>query len=178
MSEAVKILPNYTYQDYIHWEGKWELIAGIPYAMSPAPVPKHQRVGGNLFAEFRRWLKGNETCAVYQPIDYLVDDNTVLQPDMLVVCGEIKKKYLDFPPVLVVEVLSPATSLKDHHTKYEIYESQGVKYYLMISPDTEEVEVYGLTEAGKYELKKKGRDFEFDFLLENCTAHIVFREIW
>ncbi|TCK06622.1 hypothetical protein [Phorcysia thermohydrogeniphila] len=28
-------LPHYTYEDYKHWEGKWELIEGIPYAMCP-----------------------------------------------------------------------------------------------------------------------------------------------
>lgn len=34
---AVRILPHYTYSDYCNWEGRWELIEWIPYAMSPAP---------------------------------------------------------------------------------------------------------------------------------------------
>ncbi|HSV11108.1 MAG TPA: hypothetical protein VLI68_10085 [Hanamia sp.] len=34
---AVKLLPHYTYEDYCHWEGRWEVIDGIPYAMIPAP---------------------------------------------------------------------------------------------------------------------------------------------
>ena len=42
MSSVIKILPYYTYEDYCHWEGRWELIDGIPYAMSPAPNPIHQ----------------------------------------------------------------------------------------------------------------------------------------
>jgi hypothetical protein len=37
MSSAVKILPHYTYVEYEQWEGQWELIEGIPYAMSPLP---------------------------------------------------------------------------------------------------------------------------------------------
>lgn len=32
---------NYTYDDYITWEGNWELIDGIPVSISPAPVRKH-----------------------------------------------------------------------------------------------------------------------------------------
>jgi hypothetical protein len=39
MSTGAKILPYYTYytyEDYLHWEGRWELIDGIPYAMTPA----------------------------------------------------------------------------------------------------------------------------------------------
>ncbi|WP_301924323.1 hypothetical protein [Ferruginibacter sp.] len=38
MSSAVKILPHYTYEDHCQWEGRWEIIEGIPFAMSPAPV--------------------------------------------------------------------------------------------------------------------------------------------
>jgi hypothetical protein len=34
---AVKLLPHYTYEDYCHWEGRWEVIDGISYAMIPAP---------------------------------------------------------------------------------------------------------------------------------------------
>jgi hypothetical protein len=37
MSSSVKILPHYTYEDYCKWEGRWELINGIPHTMSPAP---------------------------------------------------------------------------------------------------------------------------------------------
>lgn len=110
MSNAAQILPHYTYDEWVRWEGKWELIRGIPYAMSPAPLPKHQRIAGNLFTEFRLPLKVRNKCTAYQPIDYRVTDDTILQPDMLVVCGEITKQYLDFPPALVVEVLSPATA--------------------------------------------------------------------
>lgn len=106
MQSTIKILPHYTYEDYAQWEGQWELIDGIPYAMMPLPVPKHQWLGGTLLTEFRMALKGCQQCKPYQPIDYRVTDDTILQPDMLVVCGEITKKYLDFPPVLVAEILS------------------------------------------------------------------------
>ena len=35
MGIADKIIPHYTYDDWINWEGKWELIEGHPIAMSP-----------------------------------------------------------------------------------------------------------------------------------------------
>jgi len=69
-----------------------------------------------------------------------------LVPDILIVCGEIRKKYLDFPPILVVEILSPATALKDRHTKYELYQQQGVKYYLIADTDKKTIEIYELKE--------------------------------
>jgi len=64
----------------------------------------------------------------------------------LIVCKEIEKKFLDFTPVLVAEILSPSTALRDRHTKYELYEQQVVKYYLIIDADNTEVEVYQLIE--------------------------------
>ena len=177
MSGAVKILPHYTYQDWEQWEGQWELIEGIAYAMSPLLVPKHQKIAMALGTEFTLMLKTCRDCTAYQPIDYRVADDTILQTDMLVVCGEITKKYLDFAPALVVEILSPATALKDRHSKYSIYESQGIPYYLIISPDTEEVEVYQLN-SGVYALEQKGKSFSYHFSLGNCTVTIDFKEIW
>jgi Uma2 family endonuclease len=174
---AVKILPHYTYSDYLHWEGKWEVIEGIPYAMSPAPVPRHQQISANLSAEFINNLKQCKKCQVYQPIDYILADDTILQPDILVVCKEIKKKFLDFAPSLVVEILSPSTALKDRHTKYALYQSQGIKYYLIVDPDSNEVEVYKL-DNNVYSLEKKGKSFSYEFLLEDCSVLVNFAEIW
>lgn len=177
MSSAVKILPHYTYADYVQWEGKWKIIEGIPYAMSPAPVPKHQVVAGNLHSEFRQELKSCKTCKVYLPIDYLVKDDTILQPDLLIVCGEITKKYLDFPLALVVEVTSPSTEAKDRFSKFTIYQDKGIHYYLIIDPISEEVEIFEHID-GQYKMTAKGKSFIHDFILDGCNASIDFKEIW
>jgi Uma2 family endonuclease len=145
--------------------------------MSPAPVPRHQVLSVNLSSEFRVQLKQCNNCQVLQPVDYLVKDDVILQPDILIVCGSIGKKFLDFPPVLIVEILSPSTALKDRHTKFSIYESQGIRYYLIIDPNLEEAEVYELFE-GQYKMTAKGKEISYDFALDNCQASIDFKEIW
>lgn len=175
--DAVKIFPHYTFAEWEKWDGQWELIEGIPHAMSPLPIPKHQKIASSLLAEFVVLLKKCDKCTAYQPLDYYVADDIILQPDMLIVCKPIEKKYLDFPPALVVEVLSPSTALKDRHAKYSIYQSQGIVYYVIVSPDTDEVEVYEL-ENGTYVLKQKGKDFKYPFSFENCSVTIDFKEIW
>ncbi len=177
MGNAVKILPHYTYEDYQQWEGRWELIDGLPYAMSPQPVPKHQRIAVNLTSEFRTALKKCKKCTAYQPLDYVIAEDTIIQPDMLVVCKPITKKFLDFAPALVVEILSPSTALKDRHTKFEIYQSQNISYYIIISPDKEEAEIYK-NEDGKYMLIQSGHTFSYTFNFEDCEANIDFNEIW
>lgn len=57
MSIAGKYRPHYTYDEYCLWEGRWELIEGMPYAMSPAPVPQHQTINANLAMVFTTALK-------------------------------------------------------------------------------------------------------------------------
>ncbi len=52
MESAVKILPHYTYEDYVQQEGRRERIEGAPYTMSPLPVSKHQLITLNMTTEF------------------------------------------------------------------------------------------------------------------------------
>ena len=128
-------LPNYTYDDYCRWEGRWELIRGVPYAMTPAPTGKHQWISGKLFTQLDEELEDCEICHVSMPMDWKIDEHIVLQPDLFVACIEFKnQKYIDRAPMMVVEVLSPSTREKDLHLKFSIYESQGVKYYVIIDP--------------------------------------------
>jgi Uma2 family endonuclease len=178
MSTAFKILPHYTYEDWLQWEGKWELIDGIPFAMSPAPVPQHQRIAAELNYIFITALKksGCKKCKVYQPIDYKIAEDTILEPDVLIVCDNIEKKFLDFPPALVVEILSPSTALKDRNTKYELYQQQLVKYYLIVDPDKEQVEIYKLT-GDKYQMEPFEKSCSF-YLEEGCSIEVQLNEIW
>lgn len=177
MALAQRILPHYTYDDWVRWEGKWELMDGFPIAISPAPMPNHQRIAASLQSEFVVALKKCKNCFAYDPLDYKIADDTIFIPDMLIVCGKITKPFLDFAPALVVEILSPLSILRDRNTKYTTYEEQGVKYYLIVDTDRETIEVYELTD-GKYFLKVTDDnlyDFSFE---EGCTVDVDFSEIW
>jgi len=178
MAYAQKILPHYTYEDWVHWEGRWELIDGIPIAMSPMPQPKHQRVAAEIRYAFMNSLKMSacKKCYSYDPLDYKITEDTILVPDVLIVCGEISKPYLDFAPALVVEVLSPSTALRDKHTKYELYALQGVPYYLIADPEKETLEIYELVN-GSYELQPAADTASFD-LEKDCRIDVSFTNIW
>ena len=176
--EALRILPNYTYADYVHWEGRWELIEGIPFAMSPSPNFFHQHNASLITAAFVNALRDCKECRVFQPVDYKVADNIVLQPDMLVVCGKPPKQVLEYAPELVVEILSPSTASVDRMYKYNIYQREGIPYYLIIDVDKETVEIYVLRD-GTYEMAAKDRDFNFEFSFhQSCIAKIDFKDLW
>ena len=178
MGYAQTLIPHYTFEDWKLWEGKWELHDGYPIAMSPAPLPEHQRVANNIKAEFTFALKKCEHCIVYDPIDYIIADDVVFIPDALIVCKPITKKFLDFTPALVIEVLSASSSLRDRITKYAVYEQQGVKYCLIIDTEKKTVEIFE-NKNGTYSIvTNSSDDYIFSLGDEGCTASINFGEIW
>jgi Uma2 family endonuclease len=181
MPSAVKILPHYTYEDYCNWEGRWEIIDGIPYAMSPAPMPGHQKISNNVKYEFTGSIKkkGCRHCTVYDFLDVKITDDTVVEPDGIVCCREITKNFLDFPPSIVIEVLSPATVMKDRNNKFYLYQSFGVKYYLIVDADKNTVEIYELDAEGKYAQREYSPALPFGFQLDDgCTVDVVLNNIW
>jgi Uma2 family endonuclease len=134
------ILEKYTYDDYKLWEGDWELIDGIPQAMAPSPVGIHQfllmKIGTVLNKKLEEINCNN--CFVLGEIDYIVSDETVLKPDIALVCGKIPA-YIKTPPVAIFEIVSPSTKLRDEITKKNIYKKAGVKYYFLVYPDEKKV---------------------------------------
>ena len=178
MSIADKYRPQFTYKDYLTWEGRWELIDGMPYAMSPAPAADHQKINGRLFTIFESALLANcNKCEAFLPIDWKIDEKTVVQPDLVIVCNKLKKDYLDFTPAIAIEIISPSSALKDRHEKFELYEQEGVQYYIIVDPKFKKIEIYGL-EKGKYKLSDKSfNEFEFN-LLKGCRFSINFDNIW
>ena len=140
--------------DYLGWpdDERWELIAGVPYNMSPAPTIKHQNVVITLAAKLKQALKGKPCKPFIAPVDVILSEYDVVQPDLLVVCQpeKIGEKAIHGAPDLVVEVLSPSTALKDMREKKALYERAGVREYLVIDPLENYVQRFFLGEDGRY----------------------------
>ncbi len=178
--EACKeaFLPNYRYEDYKEWEGDWELISGIAYAMSPASSIEHQEINLNIASLLKNLLKECKECKVLPEVDWKIDEETVVRPDTLVVCNlEDKKAYLNKTPEIIFEVLSPATKKKDRNLKSLLYAKSGVKYYILVEPAGNFAEVYKL-ENGKYYLEGEFKEQSYSFELEGCKITFSFKEIF
>lgn len=146
-SIPVEWLPHYTYKDYEKWEGDWELIRGFPYAMSPAPNRRHQFIGGQFVYIVIDALRKNSpacNCEVLYESDWIINEHTVVRPDVMIVCDAAPSDFVRVPPVLVLEIFSASTRLKDRNLKFKLYEESGVKYYLMADPEQNKVEVFAL----------------------------------
>lgn len=174
----VEDLPHYTYDDYVQWEGRWELIKGIPFAMVPAPVINHQAICTNIVQQLGELLKECKKCRALMPVDWEISEDTVVQPDVMVVCGDdIGVEKLTVVPVIVFEVLSPSTSRKDRGIKYQLYESAGVKYYCIVDPDTKSVDIFVL-KKDRYSQAEDFKAGRIPFDLGPCQIKFDFRRIF
>ena len=168
----------YTVAEWEHWQDQWELIAGVPYCMSPAPSSRHQRINFLIAHQLELSIKSSlcRKCKVYIPIDWQISEDTVVQPDILVVCKPIGENRLYDRPEIIFEILSPSTKQKDRTIKFDLYQEQKVPFYVLVNPDTEEVEIYLLEQDTSYTLAPF--DSIFTFQLGECAIEIDFRNVW
>ena len=158
---------EYTLDDYyaLPDERRVELIDGVFYDMS-APAVIHQKILGELHILFRECMDAHEgECEVYlSPCDVRLDcDNkTMVQPDLLVICGpyDLGAKRFEGAPDLVLEILSPSTRSKDMLLKLYKYQNAGVKEYWIVDPDRETVMVYYFRDDNFYPEK-----YDFDSVI-------------
>ena len=79
----------HTYEEWLTWDGTWELIHGRAYNMSPAPTSLHQFIVGELHFALRTFFQ-NRNCYVFvAPFDVYFSENDeytspdhITQPDL------------------------------------------------------------------------------------------------
>ena len=172
--------PRYTYKEYLKWEDKWELIDGYPYMMAPAPTIEHQSISFKIAKELDFMLENCSLCQALLPVDWKINDETVVQPDNLVICHKPKNKnYITKAPKIIFEVLSKSTAKKDTGIKFELYESEGVNYYIIVDPDEKIAKAYELKE-GRYIKMGDFSDEKIKFDISTCKKQLTFnmKKIW
>ncbi|MDR2178645.1 MAG: Uma2 family endonuclease [Treponema sp.] len=160
MSTAYEKKDNarYTYADYLVWdtEERYEILDGEAYMMS-APTVAHQIISRELLGQFWNFLKGKPCQVFAAPFDVRLfpredgGDNTVVQPDLLVVCDRSKiadNRACRGAPDMAIEILSPSNDGPAVFLKYNRYLMAGVREYWVISPETREIQVHILEQGG------------------------------
>jgi len=151
MATAPRYQPHYLISDYLQWEGSWELWNGTAVAMSPSPLGPHERAAAKLVFQIESCLQAQGcSCATYAGLDWIVSDDTVVRPDVMVVCGVQPGRHLERPPALAIEILSDSTAEKDRTAKRTLYERAGVGHYLLVDPVEKTVEWLELGNDGLF----------------------------
>jgi Uma2 family endonuclease len=155
MADALEKAPErkWTYADYKAWELKprerYEIIYGEAYAMA-APNAAHQGILMELSRQFANFLVG-KPCKVY-PAAYDVrlfyeedeSDDTVVQPDLTVICDSKKRgpEGCRGAPDLAVEILSPSNTAIEMQRKFNLYRDAGVREYWVLDNENKTLMVY------------------------------------
>jgi len=144
---------TYTYADYKEWELKdgerYELIHGVAYAMS-APNDFHQAILMELSRQIANYLVGKPCKARPAPYDVRLfyeedeSDNTVVQPDLSIICDEKKRGPggCRGAPDFVAEILSPGNTAIEMERKFQLYQDAGVREYWVVNPEHKTLRTY------------------------------------
>ena len=143
----------WSYADYKAWELKpgerYEIIYGEAYAMA-APIVYHQAMLMELSKQFAVFLTGKPCRAYPAPFDVRLfyeedeSDDTVVQPDITVICDKNKrgKEGGRGAPSLVVEILSPSNNAIEMQRKFNLYRDAGVREYWVVDGEHKNLTVY------------------------------------
>ncbi|HLQ38652.1 MAG TPA: Uma2 family endonuclease, partial [Planctomycetota bacterium] len=85
-----------------------------------------------------------------RPFDVKLSDVDIVEPDIVVVLREhlrrLEPKYLDGPPDLAVEILSPGTARRDRGTKMERYRLFSIPEYWIVDAEARVLEQFVLAD--------------------------------
>lgn len=152
---------RYTYADYMTWgeDERIEIIDGEVFLMA-APSSIHQEISMEISRQLANYLEG-KPCKIYAaPFDVrlfekdgdaLEDVDTVIEPDISVVCDKsrIDVRGCKGAPDLIVEILSPSSLRRDRLVKLRLYQRAGVREYWIVDPENRTVQVFLLDGDGR-----------------------------
>ncbi len=150
-----------TYQDYINLPedgNRYEVING-ELIMVAAPNTGHQFVSGNIYFELYRFIQKRKIGKILDaPVDVLLSESNVVQPDIFFVSKEnskiVTEKNISGAPDMVIEIISPSTAYYDLLEKKELYAVHGVREYWIVEPKKMWIEVY-INQNGKFEVDQR-----------------------
>lgn len=132
-----------TVDEYLGWAleqpGRFELLDGVVYAMSPESAGHAERKAAVYAALLAGIRARNLPChALPDGMTVRIDETTAYEPDALVYCGEkLPPRAIEVrTPVIVVEVLSPSTRQIDLSTKLaDYFRLPSLAHYLIVEPE-------------------------------------------
>jgi Uma2 family endonuclease len=145
-----------TVDEYLAWAqgkpGRFELYAGVVYAMTPERAG-HATVKFAVQMALRTAIRRSGVLCHMLPdgMTVRIDADTTHEPDALVYCGQmLPDSAVEVPnPMIVVEVLSPSTRHIDASAKLAGYfRIRDVQHYLIVDPDQRLVIHHARGEAG------------------------------
>ena len=146
-------------QDFLAWDAtqtvRHEFVGGEVFAMAGAGEA-HVTVAGNLYVALRQHLAGTPCRTFIADMKLRVEAaDAFFYPDVMVCCSaaDAADPLIKRDPVLLVEVLSPATAAYDRGDKFAAYRKlPGLREVLLVDTDSRRCDLYRKGDDGLWVL--------------------------
>ncbi len=133
-------------------DGRRYEIHGGELVVVPSPLPGHQIAVGEILTLLRDHGRRSGGLALAAPLDIVLDEHDVVQPDVVFFRAERRHLVRPFAvtravPDLAVEVLSPSTADVDLGRKMQMFARYGVPEYWIVDPVDRRMEVHVLADG-------------------------------
>lgn len=158
MSDVAQAHGMMTVAEYLsyadaHPRQRFELLSGVPVAMSPA-TKRHQKIVGNIDRAIARRIEARG-CESLRDFGLARDDSAdyMPQPDVMVRCGPLddRRRYAS-DPVVVIEVLSNSTMADDRGYKLQRYltDFPTLRHVALVYQDEVRIELWSRDREGPW----------------------------
>lgn len=149
-------------------EIRHEFVNGYMYAMTGA-TQAHETICLNIASFLHAYLRGKPCRAFASNMRVKLDAaSNYYYPDVVVDCGPLhEKSTIANRPRLIVEVLSPRTSLTDRREKLAAYQQiPSLEEYLMVYQDRQQVELH-----------RRNADGVWIYFVLNATHELILESL-
>jgi Uma2 family endonuclease len=138
----------------IREDQKADLIDGVIYMASPENTEAND-LFGFLFALFRIFARKRKLGKVYgSRVAFRLGETGGPEPDIAFVQTKrlhlVHRGFVEGPPDLAVEIVSPDSVQRDYEAKRELYRQAGVREYWIVDEMEQRVALLRLTAGGAY----------------------------
>lgn len=173
----------FTAEAFLAWDAtqttRHEFVGGEVFAMAGAG-DAHVTLAGNVYVALRRHLDGTPCRSYITDMKLRVEAaDAFFYPDVMVCCSaaDATERLVKREPVLLVEVLSPATAAFDRGDKFAAYRKlPSLREYLLLDPDSRRAELYRLGPDGLWVLHPSEPDAGVN--LDSVGLDISARALW
>ena len=155
---SVESIDQMTEAEFVQWcdeDVRAEYVYGKVIIMSPEST-RDERTRWSIGTILGLFVEYHNLGEVFSPNLQIRPQPRLRRiPDLMFISRErlhlLQEAHLEGAPDLVMEIVSPDSRERDEQDKYQEYAAFGIREYWIIAPLTKQVNVYHLTNQGKYE---------------------------
>jgi Uma2 family endonuclease len=159
---------------------RYELVNG-EVIVSPSPNLDHSYTNTRLTLLLGNHIEQHRLGLLFGDVDTYFTPDDVRRPDIFYFTQArtdvIGEDFVEAPPDLCIEILSPSNSRSDRTEKFELYRKCGVPHYWIVDPMAHTIEAFELRGA-RYELAGSGKSGDTVRLPPFPDLDIVVSTLW